>query len=120
MNTYEHLTKRTRNSKKATKAVLGGPKAIQVVLGGLKETNPILAKVAFGWLGGHGRLLDPRAGLSTRIFQAAPTMSRSSFADNFPKPWRLKRLLPAAKRLLGVGGAALLKALACIANAWWH
>jgi hypothetical protein len=33
------------------------------------------------------------------------------FADNFPKPWRLKRLLPALKRLLGAAGTALLKAL---------
>jgi hypothetical protein len=38
------------------------------------------------------------SGLSTRIFQAAPTMSHvaptmshaAHFADNFPKPWRLK------------------------------
>ena len=63
------------------------------------------------------------SGLSTRIFQAAPTMSHAAptmshaahFADNFPKPWRLKRLLPAPKRLLGAAGAALLKALvSCI------
>jgi hypothetical protein len=32
-------------------------------------------------------------------------------ADNFPKPWRLKRFLPAPKRFLGGAGAALLKAL---------
>jgi hypothetical protein len=43
---------------------------------------------------------------------AAPTMSHAAhFADNFPKPWRLKRLLTAPKRLLGAAGAALLKAL---------
>jgi hypothetical protein len=37
---------------------------------------------------------------------------RLIFADNFPKPWRLKRLLPGPKRPLGAAGAALLKALA--------
>jgi hypothetical protein len=59
-----------------------------------------------------------KSGLSTRIFQAAPTMSHAAptmghaahFADNFPTPWRLKRLLTAPKRLLGAAGAALLKA----------
>jgi hypothetical protein len=35
----------------------------------------------------------------------------ADFADNFAKPWRLKRLLPAPMRLLGAAGAALLKAL---------
>jgi hypothetical protein len=43
---------------------------------------------------------------------AAPAMSHAAhFADNFPKSWRLKRLLPAPKQLLGAAGAALLKAL---------
>jgi hypothetical protein len=43
---------------------------------------------------------------------AASTMSRAvHFADNFPKLWRLKQLLPAPKRLLGAAGATLLKAL---------
>jgi hypothetical protein len=43
---------------------------------------------------------------------AAPTMSYvAHFAEISPKPWRLKRLLPAPRRLLGAAGAALLKAL---------
>jgi hypothetical protein len=33
------------------------------------------------------------------------------FANIFPKPWRLKRLLSALKRLLGAAEAAVLKAL---------
>jgi hypothetical protein len=65
------------------------------------------------------RSKQPLAGLSTIIFQAAPTMSHAAptmshaahFADNFPNPWRLKRLLPAPKLLLGAAGAALLKVL---------
>jgi hypothetical protein len=45
-----------------------------------------------------------KSGLSTRIFQPAPTMSHAAhFADSlFPKPWRLKRLLGAAGAALRV------------------
>jgi hypothetical protein len=38
-------------------------------------------------------------------------LMRLIFADNFPKLWWLKRLLPPPKRLLGAAGAALLNAL---------
>jgi hypothetical protein len=33
------------------------------------------------------------------------------FADNFPKTWRRKRLLPTPKRLLGTAGAAMWRTM---------